>query len=706
MFAIKLGGEKRHLPAELVRVASSTELSGIKRNILLLFGCLLLAYYGVALKWSIKEFVYCAVGMALLWGPITALLCLTLRKAIDDITVRFAFSLAGSYTLTTLLYFATAVLHLEWLFVAALIGAGATALWLSRRDRIPIRFPRLDAVLFTIVAGSLVATIPYSTVLTLQPSGDRIVTGIVDQFYHAGLEYELSRNVPPSQATIRGGTPERAYHMFSHLTVVLLRKFTRQPDMLRAHSVYHYAAITVLICLAMYGIGFLLTATRIGGYVCAFLPFLFAIATPPLIPNLPGYFFFTILPHATSSVYPTVFTSPQMYSGVAVMYGVLLGIAALSRAFRPNGLLLICSLMVAALFRFRVHCWVATMPVFLAYLLVMWYRTRRAAWLTAAALAISVSGLLYAEMLLPAYLGGTAEVHLGLSPISATPLYLSWPFARFVQHMLRDLLPAWLSIAVWPVVCLVNFTICNMLGVPLCAALVLGLRILKNRRAANYYWFTVGMIAVSMICAVCLNAGYDAYSVSAQFAYHVGWYALPIGGVCLTALISRLQQRGKLSTPVLVVAALICGIASPVSQRLILPRLTAKIGVIRAASWDAFQFLKERTPGNAIVLSTSPRDSKRVTISGLGGRSAYLDYFPNPVDDQALRLNPKDNRGHVLKELAAARDPATYCSVITATPITHVLEEPSNQLKPNLPCLRLLFKARDGVTSVWQVVRP
>ncbi len=706
MFVTKPRRADSRLPDATLPQTSPPEEGGrIQRNVVLLFGVLLLVYYGFALKWSIKELIYCVVGMALLWGPMAALLYWTLRKAIDDATVRFAFSAAGSYTLTTLLYFATAVLHLEWLFVAALIAAGATAVWIGYRNRVSLRFPRLDAVLFTIVAGSLVTTIPYSTVLTLQPSGDRIVTGIVDQFYHAGLEYELSRNVPPSQATIRGGTPERAYHMFSHLTVVLLRKFTRQPDMLRVHSVYHYAAITVLICLAMYGIGFLLTGAALGGYVCAFLPFLLAIATPPLIPNLPGYFFFTILPHASSSVFPTLFTSPQMYSGIAVMYGVLLGVAALARAARRTALVLICGLMVAALFRFRVHCWLAAMPIFLAYVFVMWYRTRRAVWLVAAALAISVSGLLYAEMLLPAYMRGTAEVHFGLSSISMTPLYRSWPFAPFVRRILEEWLPTNLFIGAWQVACLVNFIAWNMLGIPLCAALVFGLRILKQSRAANYYWFTLGMIVVSMICALFLNAGYDRYSVSAQFAYHIGWYVLPIGGVCLTALIGYVQQRSKLSTGALVTAALICGIASPISQRLVLGHFSTKHGVITAASWDAFEFLRERTPGEAIVLSTRPRDRKRVTISGLGGRSAYLDYTPNPVNDQALRLNPQDDRARVLKELAAAPDPASYCSVITATPITDVLEEPSDRLMPNLPCLRLLFTARDGVTSVWQVVR-
>ncbi len=679
----------------------------LKRDIPLLVTCLLLGYYGIALHWSIQEFAYCLVGMALLWGPIGALLYLSLERAIVDPTVRLSFSCVGSYTLTTLLYFAVAVPRLGWLFYAGLIAAGATAVWLvGRPGRSPISLPRLDAGLLAIMAGSLVTTIPYSAVLTLQPSGDRILRGGVDQLYHIGLEYELSRGVPPSQATIRGGTPERAYHMFSHLTVVLLAKFTRQSEMLRAHSVYHYAAITVLICLAMYGIGFLLTASSTGGYVCAFLPFLLAIATPPLMPNRLGYFFFTILPHASSSVYPTLFTSPQMYSGIAVMYGVLLGIAVLVRTPRTAALPVVTGLMVAALLRFRVHCWLAAMPVFLLFVFVMWYRTKRSVWLLAAAVAIVVSGLLYAEMLLPAYMRGTAEIHLGFNNLSQISFYNVWPFASATKQILGVLLHGRALNWSWQIACVAGFTIWDILGIPLCAALVLGWTIMKGSQTTGYYLFTLGTVGVSMFLALVLNAGYDQYSVPGQLLYHLGWYTLPVGGVCLAWLISSLQLHWKHASTVLAMIALPLGITSVITQRSVFSELMAPLDVITASSWDALQYLKERTPANAIVLSSSPLDRKIVTVPGLGARSAYLDYPPNPVSDQAFRLNPRDDRSHMLKEMDAAKNPAAFCSVITGTPITHVLEESSNRLMPNMPCLRRLWTARDGVTAVWQVVRP
>jgi hypothetical protein len=687
-------------------VPPAVQRGSIQRNIYLLVAFLLLGYYGFALHWSIQELAICLVGMALLWGPIGVLVYAALGTTIADPMVRLCFSFAASYTLTTLLYFAAAVPHLGGLFYAGLIAAGVTAVWLGLRlGRSPISLPRLDAGLLVIVAASLVTTIPYSAVLTLQPSGDRILRGIGDQLYHTGLEYELNRGVPPSQSAIRGGSPERAYHMFPHLTVVLLAKFTRQREMLRAHCVYHYAAITVLICLAMYGIGCLLTASRTGGYVCALLPFLFAIATPPLMRVHESYFFFTVLPQASSSVFPVLFTSPQMYSGIAVMYGVMLGIAAVVRT--PRGIVLpsVCGLMVAALLRFRIHCWLAAIPLFLLVMLVMWYRTKRSIWLLPAAVAIIVSGLLYAEMLRPEYMRGTAEIRLTINDLWQISFYRLWPFSFTIRDTLLVLLPTPVFDGAWSAACDVGFTIFDMLGIPLSAALLFGWTIMKRSQTTGYYWFTLGIVAVSMFLALILNTGYDQYSVHGQLLYHVGWYALPIGGICLAWLISRLHWDAKYAWMFLPIIALTFAITSMISQRLVFPELNATLDVIPAASWDAFQYLKERTPKNAIVVSTGSLDRKIALVPGLGGRSAYWDYAPNPVDDQAFRLNPKDDRSRMLKEMAAAKDPATFCSVIAGTPITHVLEEPSDRLMPNLPCLQQLWTGRDGITSVWQVVR-
>ena len=149
--------------------------------------------------------------------------------------------------------------------------------------------------------------------------------------------------------------------------------------------------------------------------------------------------------------------------------------------------------------------------------------------------------------------------------------------------------------------------------------------------------------------------------------------------------------------------ATICGIASAWTQRQFAPSVVGPDSVITASAWDAFHYLKESTPESAVVHSSSPWDRKMAFVSGLGGRSGYLDMAPNPMDDQASRLNPSDNRPLMLAEMAAAGDPVTVCGVVTRTPITHILEEASNPLMPNLPCLQRLWTGSDGRTVVWRV---
>jgi len=498
--------------------------------------------------------------------------------------------------------------------------------------------------------------------------------------------------------------------MFSHLTAMLISRFTGQREMLRVHGVYHYAAITVLICLALYGIGFLLTTSRTGAYACAFLPFLFAIAMPPIMPNGLGYFFFTVLPHATSTVFPTLWTSPQMYSGIAAMYGVLLGIAAIARmpqAQRGGYVLPVLSaLMTATLLRFRIHCWLAALPVFLVFVLLMWYRSRRIVWLLSAVVSITVSALLYAEMSLPIYMHGTAELHLALNGLSALPFYKVWPFSSLTERLLQHLLSGTLLNWTWQVVCLAGFAVWDIIGIPLCMALVLVPAIMKRSQVLGYYLFTMGVILLSMVLATCLTMGYDHYSVPGQFLYHFGWYALPLGGVGVAWLVSCVERRTKHAWIFLTTIALISGIASAATPRRVLPSLAARI-LITAPAWDAFHYLKDWTPEDAVVLSSSPADRAMFLISGLGGRSAYLDAAGNSVDQQALRLNPRDNRSLMLDAMSvahAAGDRATLCSLVTSTPITYILEQASNPLLSNLPCLHRLWTGRDGVTTVWLVV--
>ncbi len=694
--------------------AAGPRFGKLQGPLLLLVALSLFSYYGIALNWSFDEFGHCLIGMFLLWAPVGALLYVLLYRAVGEPIARLALSFAGSYTLTTLLYFAATVIRLEWLFGAGLFGAAGIAVWFGRRlvRTNSLNLPPADAVLLTILAASLVTTIPYTPSIVLQPSGNRLITGFPEQPYHVGLEYELDRHVPPSQATIRGGTPERAYHMFPHLTAMLISRFTGQREMLRAHGAYHYATITILICLELYGIGFLLTSTKTGGYVFAFLPFLFAIALRPVMPNQLGYFFFSILPQATSSVFPTLFGAPQMYSGIAVMYGVLLGVAAIVRTpwteQRGYVLPLLCSLMTASMIRFRVHCWLATLPAFLILALFMWRRTSRIVWLLSAVTAIAVSALLYAEMAFPIYLRGTTEIHFGFNGLSQIPFYKVWPFSSVIERLLRTHMCGVMLDWTWQMICLAGFTVWDIVGIPLCITVLLIPAIMNRSQCLSYYIFTVSVVLLSIALAASLTMGYDGYSVPGQFLYHLGWYLLPLGGVGVAWLASYAQRKMRYASILLLAVAGISGVVSAMTQHQIFRNQIAFNVLITPAAWDAFHYVKEWTPGRAVVLSTSPRDREVFAVSGLGGRAAYLEAPGNVVDQQALRLNPGDNRALILSAMETAQnagDPVRFCALVAGTPITHILEEASNPLMSGLPCLRRLWMGRDGATAVWQVVR-
>src|SRR5208282_1160913 len=122
--------------------------------------------------------------------------------------------------------------------------------------------------------------------------------------------------------------------------------------------------------------------------------------------------------------------------------------------------------------------------------------------------------------------------------LSQIGFYSVWPFSATIERLLQTLLPQTTFNWIWQVVCLVGFASWDMLGIPLCVAAVVVLKMTKRRTATGYYWFTMGVVALSMILAMSVTMGYDQYSVPGQLLYHLGWYVLPIGGVAVTWLVS------------------------------------------------------------------------------------------------------------------------------------------------------------------------
>ena len=391
----------------------------------------LTVYYCAELHLGALELLRFMAGALALWIPLGGWLYVLLRNEVPDRIIRIAFSAGSSYALTILFYFGAAMLHCGWLFYFAQIAAVAGLIFYAIKNKAIVTkdlrsFSHFDWVLAALVAASMVANIPAQSVWRRDAqTGGMIFDGAPDQLYHVGLAYELSRHIPPRQAMARGGSPERAYHNFEHLTTMLIDRYTGQPDMLRAQLVYHYFVIQVLMCLLLYGIGKTLAASRIAGYCTLALMY---VAVPPA-PNLwpvAGWedfplCYFTVFPHLSSGLDPVALLSPQMYSGLVVLYAGMLGLLLfLERdklGFRAPVLTLAAALTLAATTRFRIHIALAVLPAFLLIMLHLWRKKHQSVFLLAGFGAAIVAGLLYLETRTPVYLQGSSNVRFGLNAL-------------------------------------------------------------------------------------------------------------------------------------------------------------------------------------------------------------------------------------------------------------------------------------------------
>src|SRR6266480_5558694 len=694
----------------------------------IVLGCItgyLAAYYCKELNLGPLELVRFVTGALALWMPLGGWLYLLLRNELPDRTIRIALSAASSYALTTLFYFAAATLHCNWLFYSAQAVAGAGLIYYAIENRwtlVPRAkcFRGVDWVLAALVAASMVANISAQSVWRRDAqTGGMIYDGFMDHLYHVGQAYELSRHIPPRQATIRGGSPERAYHNFMHLTTMLIDRYTGQPDMLRAHLVYHYAVIQVLMCLLLYGIGKTLAASRMAGY-CALA--LMYIAVPPA-PNLwpaagresfPA-FYFTVFPHLSSGLDPVALLGPQMYSGLVVLYAGMLGLLLfLERdklGFRAPVLTLAAALTLAATTRFRIPFALAVLPAFLLITLHLWRRKHQSVFLLAGFGAAVVAGLLYLETRTPVYLQGTSDVSFGLNALA--PWASSWPFASVVHN--------WITRAIsqpdatnwaWQATNVLMFLLLNVIGIPLLAATAVYLTSKRAWRVFGQFNFLIfSAVAISIGLGIVLQADSDS-DFGALLPLHTRWYLFPFAGVVLWRLGRSLQKRfawpaaaSICLTSIILVAALLCRIAWPASPLTLL--LCRQWGVaIKAEEWPAFVYLREHTPPDSVILTNRYWNAYNFVVSGLTGRAVFLEVPGDVVDHLALGLNPRDDREAITKALWSAGSDDWFCSLLRPTPITHVLEFANDPWPAHPPsCLARLWENPEHTVIVWQVIR-
>ncbi len=679
-----------------------------------------LLYYVVATGCGPIEALRWMVGVTALWGPLWLLLYWLLASQVPDRIVRASLCAAASYALTTLTYFALAVVQLEPVFYVLQVGVVTALAVRLRRDRVWRRlasasryWQEIDWPLLTLITLSLILNIPYK--MPMQYSPGIVTFGLYeDHLYHVGQAYELARHVPPRQQVIRAGVPERAYHMFSHLTTMLLGRYTGQRDLMRAHLLYHYTTIEVGLCLLMFSIAATLTASRGAGYVAVALLYVTAVAWPPFGPHPFPYFYFTLFPHVSSGLNPVRMTCPQMYSGLLVTYGVLLGVLLASirlyRRQRVDALLVVVALMVASTSRFRVHVFLPLLPGFLLICVAAWWQRRDRACLIAAAIALVGALLLLLETRSPVYLPGTAKLTIAYNAISLNDWINTWPLApaarKWVSGSFADRdVRKW----TWQCLSLSAFVLLNMIGVPLLGATIATL--FRAQAFREWLWFTfltLWLVVASTVGAMLVTMGYDSYSVGGQLLLHTRWYVFPFAATAIWALYSAAQRRVKWPERIWVgIGVVVAGVC--VGMQLRTP--TGGVQWVSMAEklqfetdeWRALQELREHTAVDAVILSNRYAARHTCVFSGLAGRAAYVEGGDNVVAQQALRVNPVDDRQRRVVRLWEATDPRQFCTLLSTTGATHLVEFADSPLQVHgPPCLRRLWDSPRQRVTIWE----
>ncbi|QKQ73066.1 hypothetical protein [Nostoc sp. TCL240-02] len=695
-----------------------------------------LIYYLVSTQWNIVELLHFCLGTALLWMPIGALFYLLLKRQVQEPIVRFTFSAIASYTVTTLIYFGLCLLRLELLFyietitifIGLIIYSIRKKFWFNIQIK-SLTWRQFDWILALLIAVSLVVNIPYQKTWEYNPTTNTYKSMVCYECnYFTSLTYELARQVPPLQQSTRAGTPERSYHMFPHLTTMLLSRFTGQTDMLRVQVVYHYMIIAIGMCLALYSIVKTLTKSRVAAYLATATMYITAIPYRPLVKTNLYYFYFTLFPHVSSGIEPPILVSPQMYSGMFVAYGILLGILLICvRCYKkqPVGVaLIITAIMIAATSRFRVHVFLPMLPGFLLLTAYGWKRTRQKAYLVAAGLAVALSFLICLETQSSYYLSGTASFKLGFNGLtepSSDSYFNSWPFSSNIYDFLSRLIHnstvfKW----VWQVVSMCAFVILNMIGIPL--FIITNIYLSSKLVRQKYLLFTsliVWMTVVSTLGGICLTTDYDSYSLGGQLLETTSCYPFLLMIPGLYQVYKFFQPHLSLTraTQISLVAAFV--VISLVAQQLSRPSvLMASVYSYRATTSAsermALAYIHDNTPQKSVILTdkyANYGEDYPPLISGIAGRAAYLEFPDAPANELASKLYPSDNRQQVIKDLWATSQAERFCRLLTATSATHIIEYSTHPLLiNNPPCMQSIWESSKKVipassekVTIWKI---
>jgi hypothetical protein len=487
--------------------------------------------------------------------------------------------------------------------------------------------------------------------------------------------------------------------------------------MLLALLQIHFTVVEVLLCLLFFCLARQLTASNMAGYFALSLIYIFAIPLPRLMRGDIGYFYFTWHPHATSSLEPSVFCSPQMYCALPVVFGALLFVlqfsVQMSRQRAVGTLAVFSGLLAAVLLRFRVQTFLIFFPGLLFLLAISWYRTRQPALLGAGLLAMLVAGMQLLEMRSSIYYPGTARLLIGDNHLAHRVQFLNvWPGSREVYWACWDHLSAAAFLRVWQVVCLTVFGIGNIVGLPV--AIASGVHFLRPRTwrgetlafSAMLIWLAVGTLLGSM----CLSTTYDAYSLGAQSLVMLGWYLLLLLAVDLChsgQWISRRLPAAKglaMSLAALLVVAA-CGWQRmrPATE---LQETTNSNGpIISADEFAAIETMRDRLPVDAVLLSRARHHGTHyATLSGMAGRRVFLEYQGMKAGLQGGPADQDDRRLARIDRVWKAASADEFSAAVHDTGASHLVEYAQWPLACHpSDCLQEFWSSQTGQVKLWTI---
>ncbi|MEH2333281.1 hypothetical protein [Nostoc sp.] len=696
-----------------------------------------IGYYFAETEWKIVEFLRFFVGIILLWIPLGALFYLLLKRQVQEPIVRFTFSAIASYSLTTFIYFALTVFHLELLFYIGIIVIFiGLIIYLIRKNfwlNIHINhlsWRQFDWVLALLIAASLVVNIPYQRTWEYNPTTNTYKSPLdVDYHYFISLAYELARHVPPLQQFNRAGIPERAYHMFPHLTTVLLSRFTGQTDMLRVQIIYHNIIIGIGMCLALYSIVKILTSSKVAGYLATATMYITAISYPPLMATEFDFGYFTLFPHVSSGIEPAILIAPQMYSGILVAYGILLGVLLISiRCYRKQPVdivLIITAIMVVATSRFRIHVFLPMLPGFVLLAAYGWKRTSQRVYLVAAGLAVALSLLIYLEMQSPIYLSSTASLSLGLNSLSNPQEWPyrfinEWPFSTKIHDLLSGLIRnstvfKW----VWQILSICTHVALSMIGIPL--LIITSIYLFCQPAHQEFLLFRsliVWMTVVSALGVTCLKLSYDDFSLAGELLLLIRWYPFLLMIPGLYQVYQFLQPHISLTRPTqisLVVAFVVIYLAAQQLARpsILMTALYSEAATVSANERMALTYIHDNTPQNSVTLTDKYLKDRNFVLTSITGRPTYLQKDYDDISELTLKNFPSENREQVIKDLWATSQSEQFCRLLIATPATHLIEYSTHPLLVNDPvCIQPIWESSNQSipissekVTIWKINR-